>query len=229
MNDLVSEKKRNDDLIVNPTPRCACILVLDTSASMNKSVDGDSPINELNAGVAKFLEEVKTDELAQYSVELGVVTAGPNVVTQQPITPAHLIESVNPFSAGGNTPLGEAVEVALNMLDNRKAEYKRTGTPHYQPWLVIISDGKPTDSWQKSASRASVMANNKKLVVMPIGVSGADLSILSQFSNRPAKAIAGLKFSEFFAWLSASMARVSASASTSSQVNLPSTGSWDTI
>jgi uncharacterized protein YegL len=73
------------------------------------------------------------------------------------------------------------------------------------------------------------MAENRKLAVMPIGVSGADLNILSQFSNRPAKALAGLKFREFFAWLSANMARVSSSALTSSQVNLPSTRTWDSI
>jgi uncharacterized protein YegL len=186
-------------------------------------------IDELNEGVVRFLEEVKADELAQYSVEIGVVTAGPAVVLQLPITPAHLIEAVNPFNAGDGTPLGEAVEVALNMVESRKTEYKNAGTPYYQPWLVIMSDGEPTDSWQNAANRASTMANNRKLVVMPIGVSGADLNKLSQFSNRPAKALAGLKFREFFAWLSASMARVSSSASTSSQVNLPPTGSWDSI
>jgi len=222
MNDLILQ--RNNDLVVNPTPRCACILVLDTSGSM----DGP-PIDELNQGVIQFIEEVKGDELAQYSVEIGVVTAGPDVRQQLQITPAHLIESANSFDAGGGTPLGEAVIMALNMLEARKIEYKNKGVPYYQPWLVLISDGAPTDSWQEAASRALSMANNKKLVVMPVGVSGADLNILSQFSNRPAKALAGLKFKEFFTWLSASMARVSVSGSTTVTVNLPETQGWDSI
>jgi len=222
MNDLVVQ--RNDDLIKNPTPRCACVLVLDTSGSMS-----GQPINELNEGLLRFIEEVKGDELAQYSVEIGVITAGPDVKQQMPLIPAHLIENVNTLFASGGTPLGEAVNEALDMLEVRKNEYKAKGVPYYQPWLVIISDGEPTDSWLNAASKAHGMANNKKLVVMPIGVSGADLNKLSQFSNRPAKALAGLKFREFFQWLSASMARVSSSASTSSQVNLPPTGSWDSI
>jgi len=222
MNDLIAQ--RNNDLVVNPTPRCACILVLDTSSSMQ-----GQPINELNQGVIQFIEEVKGDELAQYSVEIGVVTAGPDVRTQLQITPAHLIESANSFNADGGTPLGEAVNMALNMLETRKIEYKNKGVPYYQPWLVIISDGEPTDSWQDVASRSLSMANNRKLVVMPVGVSNADLNKLSQFSNRPAKALAGLKFKEFFAWLSASMTRVSLSGSTTATVNLPETQGWDSI
>ena len=222
MNDLIAQ--RNNDLVVNPTPRCACILVLDTSSSMQ-----GQPINELNQGVIQFIEEVKGVELAQYSVEIGVVTAGPDVRTQLQITPAHLIESANSFNADGGTPLGEAVNMALNMLETRKIEYKNKGVPYYQPWLVIISDGEPTDSWQDVASRSLSMANNRKLVVMPVGVSNADLNKLSQFSNRPAKALAGLKFKEFFAWLSASMTRVSLSGSTTATVNLPETQGWDSI
>jgi len=222
MNDLMVQ--RNEDLIQNPTPRCACILVLDTSGSM-----AGQPIKELNEGLVRFIEEVKGDELAQYSVEIGVISAGPDVKQQMPLVPAHLIENVSTLRASGGTPLGEAVNNALDMLEIRKNEYKAKGVPYYQPWLVLISDGAPTDSWHSAAGRAQTMANNRKLVVMPIGVSGADLNTLSQFSNRPAKALAGLKFKEFFQWLSASMSRVSSSGSTSSQVNLPPTGSWDSI
>ncbi|MDR1031447.1 MAG: VWA domain-containing protein [Treponema sp.] len=222
MNDLIVQ--RNNDLVVNPTPRCACILVLDTSGSMS-----GQPINELNQGVIQFIEEVKNDELAQYSVEVGVVTAGPDVQQQLQITPAHLIALAHTFSAGGGTPLGEAVSLALDLIEVRKGEYKSKGVPYYQPWLVLISDGEPTDAWQDAATRARLMADNRNLVVMPIGVSSADLNKLSQFSNRPAKLLAGLKFREFFAWLSTSMARVSISGSTTATVNLPPTGSWDSI
>jgi uncharacterized protein YegL len=222
MNDL--EIRRNEDLIENPTPRCACILVLDTSGSM-----GGTPIDELNQGLLQFIEEIKDDALAQYSVEVGIVTAGPDARTRMPLIPAHLIADVNTLDASGGTPLGEAVNMALDMLEARKNEYKSKGVPYYQPWLVLISDGAPTDNWQGAANKTRTMADNKKLVVMPIGVSGADLSVLSQFSSRPAKALAGLKFKQFFQWLSASMSRVSSSGSTVSQVNLPSTGGWDSI
>lgn len=100
---------------------------------------------------------------------------------------------------------------------------------YYQPWLVIISDGEPTDSWQAVAQQTSALSQQRKLVVMPVGVQQANMATLGQFSSRPAKHLAGLKFREFFEWLSASMSRVSASNSTSSAVALPKTDSWDAV
>ena len=65
---------RSNDLIDNPTPRCACLLVLDTSGSM-----AGAAIDELNAGVQLFIETVHADEVAACSVEIAVVTAGGSV------------------------------------------------------------------------------------------------------------------------------------------------------
>lgn len=213
-----------NDLIDNPSPRCACILVLDISGSMN----GD-PIEQLNTGVHEFITSVQNDDLAKYSVELAIVTAGMNIQEELPFTVARDIDYNSHFQANGLTPLGGAVEQALRMLDERKEEYRQTGTPYYQPWLVIISDGAPTDNWQFTAKKAQDLCNNKKLVSLPVGVNNADMAILSQFSNRPALKLQGLNFKDFFEWLSASMSRVSASGSTAAAVTLPSTDSWASI
>ncbi len=117
------------------------MLVLDTSGSMS----GDA-IKELNAGLSQFIEEIKEDEFTAYSVEVGVITAGGRVTEQLSITPAHQIESFRPLEADGDTPLGGAVSKALDCLENRKNEYKKAGVAYYQPWLVLISDGEPTDN-----------------------------------------------------------------------------------
>lgn len=213
-----------NDLINNPSARCACMLVLDTSGSM-----AGAPIDQLNAGLRQFVQDVQEDELAAYSVELGVITAGGSVQEALPFTTAQSISSFAPLDAGGGTPLGEAVSLALQRLEERKAQYKRNGVAYYQPWLVIMSDGSPTDSWQYAAAQAQASAANKKLVCLPLGVDGANMAVLSAFSNRPGMQLDGLKFREFFKWLSASMSRVSASNSTTSGVSLPSTDSWNSI
>ena len=60
------------DFASNPEPRCPCILLLDVSGSMN-----GRPINELNAGLVTFRDELLADPLALKRVELGIVTFGP--------------------------------------------------------------------------------------------------------------------------------------------------------
>lgn len=213
-----------NDLIENPSARCPCVLVLDTSGSMY-----GNPIEQLNLGVQHFLQALYDDEVAACSVEVAVVTAGDTVQTQLPFTTAMSIEGFDAITAYGTTPLGGAVNQALDMLEQRKAEYRKNGVPYYQPWLVVISDGTPTDSWQAAASRANELAVQRKLVSLMVGVEGADMETLGQFSNRPALKLQGLKFNEFFQWLSASMSRVSNSASTTSAVNLPPMDAWASI
>lgn len=213
-----------NDLIENPSPRCACTVVLDTSGSMS-----GEPIKQLNLGLQQFLQAVHNDEVAACSVDISVITAGGHVREELPFTSALNVEDCQHFSASGATPLGAAVDLALNNLTERKKQYKQNGVPYYQPWLVIISDGVPTDQWRAAAARAKQLSAEGKLVSLAIGVEGASLAALGEFSHRPAVMLDGLKFSEFFQWLSASMSRVSQSASTTSSVDLPSMDGWASI
>ena len=47
------------EFVDNPEPRCPVILLCDTSGSMS-----GAPINNLNAGLAAFRQEVYKDEIA---------------------------------------------------------------------------------------------------------------------------------------------------------------------
>lgn len=84
------------DFASNPEPRCPCILLLDVSGSMN-----GRPINELNAGLVTFRDELLADSLALKRVELGIVTFGP-VHVEQPL-PAPLIFPAHPVCPGRYT------------------------------------------------------------------------------------------------------------------------------
>ena len=213
-----------NDLINNPSPRCPVVLVLDTSGSM-----AGEPIEQLNAGAQLFIDEVKGDDLARWSVDLAVFAAGGEVECLLDFTSIEQIGGISPMHASGTTPLGEATQLAISRLEARKAEYRHAGVPYYQPWLVIISDGVPTDDWKESANRAHKLSSERKLVSIPIGVGDADMDVLSAFSSKPAISLDGLKFREFFLWLSASMSRVSASTSSDAAVQLPSIDSWGSI
>ncbi|WP_374326927.1 VWA domain-containing protein [Azonexus sp.] len=213
-----------NDLINNPSPRCPVALVLDISGSMS-----GEPIEQLNVGAQLFIDEVKSDDLARWSVDLSVFAAGGEVECLLDFTSVEQIGGIAPMDACGTTPLGEATRMALSRLEARKAEYRHAGVPYYQPWLVIISDGVPTDDWEEAARRACQLSAERKLVSLPVGVSGANMQVLSAFSSKPAIGLHGLKFREFFLWLAASMARVSASTSSDAAVQLPSIDSWGSV
>mgnify|MGYP002628276419 CR=1 FL=1 len=215
---------RQEELVENPTARLPVCLVLDTSASMT-----GSPINELQEGVNIFFQELLGDEVAKYSAEVAIVTFGGQV--EMPVDFAAVTSQTVPsLKAGGMTPMGEAVEKALELLDTRKDEYKRAGVDYYQPWLVLMTDGSPTDSIAQASQLVDQLSKDKKLAVFAIGVGNdADMNELGKLSGgRGALKLNGLEFNKFFLWLSASVARVSQSVP-GNKVDLDPVSAWASV
>ena len=206
----------------NPEPRCPVVLLLDTSGSMS-----GQPINELNAGVAIFKQEVQKDEKARLRVEVAIIT----IRDEQPqlVQPFVTINEFNPqtLTTSGRTPMGQAIELALDQVEAFKKNCKEIGISYYQPWVVLITDGDPTDDWQNAAQRVKKATDTDKLCFFAIGVSNANMDILKQIapSTTPPMMLDGLKFKELFRWLSDSMERVSIS-KIGEQVDLPSISGW---
>lgn len=211
----------SDDLADNPTARVPICLCLDTSGSMS----GD-PINELNDGVKLFFDSILSDDVAQWAAEICIVTFGDRAKVELDFADIHK-QSPPVLYASGSTPMGEAVNLALDLLENRKRVYSDSGVDYYQPWIVVMTDGAPTDSIDSAAARCCEMVNKKKLVMFPIGIgSGADMNTLQRFSpNRKPLKLKGLNFKEFFEWLSKSVSRTSMSIP-GEKVELLSAAGW---
>jgi uncharacterized protein YegL len=194
------------EFVENPENRCPVVLLLDTSSSMRGAA-----MTALNAGVARFKEELFKDEMAALRVELAIVTFGPVRLVQDFTTVDQFMPPM--LSAeGGNTPMGEALEYGLELLESRKQIYKQNGIQYYRPWMFLITDGTPTDRWTHAAQRVRETEASRKVSFFAVGVQGADLRILRQIApvERPPVIINGLDFKSMFVWLSASMSRVSA-------------------
>ena len=213
------------DFASNPEPRCPCILLLDVSGSMN-----GRPINELNAGLVTFRDELLADPLALKRVELGIVTFGP-VHVEQPFTSAANFFPPILF-AQGDTPMGAAITKALDMVEERKREYRANGISYYRPWIFLITDGAPTDEWQAAAKAAANKVfrgeEDKRFAFFSIGVQGADMKTLAQISVRQPLPLQGLQFRELFSWLSSSLRSVSRS-TPGTEVVLEAPKGWTSV
>jgi len=208
---------------VNYQQKCCCVMVLDVSGSMS----GD-PIRQLNEGLQSFYEEIKNDPVSRDRLEVAVVEFSDKVNTL--IDPSLIENFTMPtLSTKGTTALVDGVREGISIVKARKAWYKQTGQTYYRPWVILITDGAP-DSGQEIDGLASEVRQavaDKDFVFFAVGVDGADMSVLQHISDpsMPPAPLNGLKFKEFFDWLSASMSAVTSSGD-GDTINLPSPADW---
>lgn len=195
----------NPEFVTNTEPRCPCILLLDVSGSMQ-----GQPISELNAGLIQFKDEISADALAVKRVEVAIVAFGDTVTVPIDFTSPDTFTPPT-LTAGGPTPMGEAINKALDMLQERKTMYRDHGIQSYRPWIFLVTDGGPTDQWQPAASRIKEGEVGKKFSFFSVAVEGANLEILKQLGTREPLKLKGLSFGELFVWLSRSLKSVSSS------------------
>ena len=188
----------------NPEPRCPCLLLLDTSGSMR-----GQPIDALNTGIRLFRDELAADPMASKRVEIGIVGFGP----VQVLSDFQTADAFNPptLEAGGDTPMGAAVEEGLSLLDQRKQAYRTNGIAFYRPWIFLITDGGPTDAWTDAAAKVKSGEAAKHFSFFAVGVQGARMDILRQFGTREPLMLKELRFRDLFVWLSNSLGSVSKS------------------
>jgi uncharacterized protein YegL len=189
----------------NPEPRCPCVLLLDVSGSM-----AGQPIAELNSGLVLYRDELAADSLASKRVEIAIVTFGGSVdqvtafATPDLFVPPTLV-------AGGDTPMGQAISRGIELVAQRKAEYRQNGIMYYRPWIFMITDGGPTDDWSAAAPAVRKGEDSKSFAFFAVGVQGANFDTLNKISVREPLKLQGLRFRDLFQWLSRSQQAVSQS------------------
>ncbi len=237
----------------NPEPRCACVLLLDTSESMAMPkaeiedtdeylgiIDGVPtysrkdlsgllvPIEELNGGIDAYKEAVEEDSVASLRVETAIVTFDSKTKVVQDFATVDEMKPGEIGASAGQTSMAKGIDVALDLLDNRKQTYREAGIAYYRPWVILITDGASTDSeaeMSAAADRIKAGEEGKSFAFFAVGVEGADMDELNRLAPRGAMPLDGYAFREFFSWLSASMSIVSSSR-IDDEINLPSPSGW---
>jgi uncharacterized protein YegL len=149
------------------------------------------------------------DSMSLKRIELSVVSFGP-VTVQTEFQTADLFIPPT-LKADGMTPMGQAIEKGIELIQQRKEKYRENGISYYRPWMFLITDGAPTDHWQNAANLIKDAESNKSLMFFAVGVHGANMEILKQISVRDPLKLDGLRFGDLFSWLSNSLGSVSRS------------------
>ncbi len=207
----------------NYEQKCLCVLVLDVSGSMN-----GEPLNQLNKGIQDFHDDIKENSTTANRLEICLIEFSDT--TNVLIEPSLVDNFTMPtLSTKGTTKLVDAVRVAISKVTDRKNWYKQTKQKYYRSWIILITDGEPDRDQDVSGLSQEIKAGmaSKSFNFFAVGVQGAKMEVLQQISSpdmQPAE-LSGLKFSDFFKWLSASMSDITNSTDGDS-INLPNPTSW---
>jgi len=152
------------------------IILADTSGSM--SVDGKNEV--MNQALRDLITTFSGESRLNAEIHLSVITFGGEAKMHLPLTPAHQIKDFKSFEATGGTPMGEALDIAKELIEDKESISSRA----YRPVIVLVSDGHPTDNWGGSFSDFCNSERAKKATRMAMAIGNdADESLMNDFIN----------------------------------------------
>lgn len=148
------------------------VLLLDVSVSMS-----GEKIDNLNKAVKKMIQSFSQEEKMETEILLSVITFGGEVQLHTPFTSASSVEWCS-LEVNGATPMGSALEMAKAMIEDKETTPSRA----YRPTIVLVSDGQPTDSWEKPLQDFISEGRSSKCDRMAMAIGrDADENVLNSF------------------------------------------------
>lgn len=148
------------------------VLLLDVSGSMR-----GAKIQNLNEAVKDMMDTFRDTENNETEIHVAIITFGAEVKLHQALASVSDI-AWQDLSASGGTPLGIAVKMAKAMIEDKTVIPSRA----YRPTVVLVSDGRPGDSWSQPLADFIEDGRSSKCdrMAMAIGAN-ADEGVLGKF------------------------------------------------
>lgn len=162
------------EFVAQPKRVLPLILLIDTSSSMSCCM------GELNVAIRNMLGTLKEQESLKAEVHVSFITFGnEGARLHTALKPIYNIEFED-FREGGMTPLGGALRIAKDMVENREIIPSKS----YAPIILLLSDGAPNDHWENELDRFINEGRSKKCIRMSLGIGkDYDYEVLKSFSS----------------------------------------------
>lgn len=155
------------------------ILLADVSGSM----DAEGKIGALNQAVREMLQTFAESSELRAEIQVAVITFGDQAQLHTRLQPASQIAWTD-LSASGSTPMGRAMELAADLIEDREQLPSRA----YRPTVLLVSDGQPTDAWEQGLARLTTQGRAQKADRMALAIGAdADEAMLRRFLAGPEK------------------------------------------
>jgi len=189
--------------------RLPIYLLLDTSGSM-----AGAPIQAVNQGVNLLYNELINDPSAIETVYISVITFDSHAQMVTPLT--ELTQFLAPkLNAGGSTSLGEGLRLLNDSLDRDIIVNSPERKGDYKPLIFLMTDGMPTDSWEREADAIKSRTKQKVATIIALGCGGGvDVNTLKRITE-VVLLMANITpdmINQFFKWVSQSVSTASVSA-----------------
>lgn len=136
------------------------VLLLDCSGSMS-----GEKISSLNQAVRKMLNTLSKEESRISEFLITIITFGGGAQVAIPPTSASQITYMD-LLAGGGTPLGDALILAKDVIEDKATTPSRA----FRPLMVLVSDGVPTDIWESKLDDLILNGRSSKCDRMAMGI-----------------------------------------------------------
>jgi uncharacterized protein YegL len=146
-------------------------------------------IDQLNAALVKLKEDILSDSTLTQRLEVGIVCFDDDARVERPIDLVTVDTDMPMLNIGGTTNVVAGLNKAMEIVEDRKQFYKSNGEQYYRPFIVLFTDGAPTNTPEEIEAldlKIQQMADNKKFVFIPFGVEGADMQLLAKLAVQSA-------------------------------------------
>lgn len=207
------------DVVIKEARPLPVLLLVDNSGSM-----ANEKINTVNTAIREMMAEFSSIKNAKGKINIGIITFGNEAIIAQPMDKIENIQ-IPTFTAAGKTWMGKAIDMAIDMLEDRNQVPERA----YTPTIILLSDGLPTDCSESAKNpnydfsgweplkrlHGSERLKNCPKLALGIG-EGSNYDMLHAFINNDSipiiKAADTATITKFFKWVTFSISKRSVSA-----------------